>query len=130
MLAAEGGRTSRGSLGNMREYVAFLNDLHERGTADIDAIEAYWIDCVRAFFAAKPFTIKLDASRGLRHVVRDILEQALERQKDAPGMNYAGAVLQHLVGAKLDCALGIGKLKHHSFFDGGCARQSHRRLLH
>ena len=115
VLAAEGGRTSRGSLGNMREYVAFLNDLHERGITDIDAIEAYWIDCVRAFFAAKPFTLKLDASRGLRHVVRDILEQAFERQKDALGMNCAGAVLQHLVGAKLDCALGIGKVEHHSF---------------
>ena len=27
VLAAEGGRTSRGSLNNMRHYVAFLNDL-------------------------------------------------------------------------------------------------------
>src|SRR3954447_25526378 len=27
VLASEGGRTSRGSLGNMREYVAFLNGL-------------------------------------------------------------------------------------------------------
>src|SRR4051812_35120667 len=27
ILAAEGGRTSRGSLGNMREYVVFLNSL-------------------------------------------------------------------------------------------------------
>ena len=115
VLAAEGGRTSRGSLGNMRDYIAFLNDLDERGVADIDAIEAYWIERVHIFFAAKPFTIKLDASRGLRHVVRDILEQAVERQKDAPGMNYAGAALQHLVGAKLDCALGTGKIEHHSF---------------
>ena len=30
-------------------------------------------------------------------------------------MNYAGAVLQHLVGAKLDCALGHGHLQHNSF---------------
>lgn len=28
VLAAEGGRTSRGSLKNMRHYVAFLNDAH------------------------------------------------------------------------------------------------------
>src|ERR1700690_1931533 len=31
VLAAEGGRTSRGSLGNMREYVAFLNRLKGAG---------------------------------------------------------------------------------------------------
>ncbi len=115
MLAAEGGRTSRGSINNMQKYVAFLNDLHKENMADFDKIEKYWIDCVREFFASKPFRIKLDASRGLRHVVRDVLEQAVERQKEAPGMNYAGAVLQHLVGAKLDCALGIGKVEHRSF---------------
>jgi len=115
VLASEGGRTSRGSLNRMREYVAFLNELHEKGLVDLDAIEAHWIEGVRAFFAGKPFTIKLDASRSLRHVVRDILEQAVERQKGAPGMYYAGAVLQHLVGAKLDCALGQGKFEHNSF---------------
>lgn len=30
-------------------------------------------------------------------------------------MQYAGAVLQHVVGAKLDCALGKGKFAHNSF---------------
>ncbi|MBW7997822.1 MAG: DUF4928 domain-containing protein [Candidatus Glassbacteria bacterium] len=115
VLAAEGGRTSRGSLNNMREYVAFLNDLDGKGMADLDAIETYWIECVHAFFAGKPFTIKLDASRGLRHVIRNILDQAVERQKSAPGMYYAGAVLQHMTGAKLDCALGQGKFEHNSF---------------
>jgi len=30
-------------------------------------------------------------------------------------MHYAGAVLQHLVGAKLDCALGKGQFEHNSF---------------
>ena len=115
VLAAEGGRTSRGSLNRMREYVTFLNHLHEEIGVDLDEIEKYWVECVRTFFAAKPFTIKMDASRGLRHVIRDILAQAVERQKDAPGMHYAGALLQHLVGAKLDCALGTGKLVHNSF---------------
>lgn len=115
VLAAEGGRTSRGSLNKMREYVTFLNDLHDKGRTDLGEIEKYWIECVRAFFAAKPFKIKLDTSRGLRHVVRDILAQAVQRQKVAPGMYYAGAVLQYLVGAKLDCALGKGKFGHNSF---------------
>ena len=115
VLAAEGGRTSRGSLNNMRDYVAFLNALHNKGIADVDSIEAYWVECVCSFFAGEPFTIKLDASRSLRHVVRDVLGQAVERQKEAPGMNCAGAVLQHLVGAKLDCALKSVKVEHRSF---------------
>ncbi len=51
----------------------------------------------------------------LRIVVRDVIAQAEERQKSTPGMYYAGAVLQHLVGAKLDCALGKGHLNHNSF---------------
>jgi hypothetical protein len=115
VLAAEGGRTSRGSLGNMREYVALLNELHRAGMADLDAIEAFWIEKVNEFFAGKPFKIQLDSSKGLRAVVRNVISQAEERQKSTPGVYYAGAVLQHLVGAKLDCALGLGKLTHNSF---------------
>ncbi len=115
VLAAEGGRTSRGSIGNMREYVALLNRLHAEGSADLDAVEAFWIARVQDFFAAKPFRIRLDASRSLRLVVRDVLDQAEERQKTSPGVYYAGAVMQHMVGAKLDCALGPGSLEHNSY---------------
>lgn len=113
VLAAEGGRTSRGSLNNMREYVAFLNSLEE--SVDLQAIENFWIERVHEFFAGKPFKIKLDASRSLRAVVRDVIAQAVGRQKNSPGMHYSGAVLQHLVGAKLDCALGKGSVAHNSF---------------
>ncbi len=122
VLAAEGGRTSRGSIGNMRAYVEFLNTLAAASAGcalDINLIELFWIAKVRAFFAAKPFKIRLDASRSLRMMVRDVLAQAEERQKASPGMQYAGAVLQHLVGAKLDCALSTSatpdQLIHHSF---------------
>jgi hypothetical protein len=115
VLAAEGGRTSRGSVDNMRAYVAFLNGLEAKAKVDLDAIEAFWIDRVHQFFAGKPFKIKLDASRSLRTVVRDVIAQAVDRQKTSPGVNYAGAVLQHLVGAKLDCALGKGHIEHNSF---------------
>src|SRR5579872_4677295 len=59
VLASEGGRTSRGSLHNMREYVAFLNELKKRTDVDLDVIEAFWIDRVHEFFAGKPFKIKL-----------------------------------------------------------------------
>ncbi len=115
VLASEGGRTSRGSIGNMREYVTLLNSLRDAGKIDLDAVEGFWIERVREYFAAKPFRIRLDASRGLRLVVRDVLDQAEERQKEAPGVQYAGAVMQHMVGAKLDCALGRGKIEHNNF---------------
>src|SRR6204780_5518390 len=61
VLASEGGRTSRGSLHNMRQYVAFLNALESHAEIDLDAVEAFWIDRVNEFFAGKPFKIKLDA---------------------------------------------------------------------
>ena len=99
----------------MRLYVAFLNDTHWLDIADRDFIEEYWIHCVRAIFAGKPFAIKLDSPRSLLHVIRDILKQAEGRQKDMPGMNYAGAAAQHLVGAKLDYALGKHKFEHNSY---------------
>ncbi|MBR4737204.1 MAG: DUF4928 family protein [Rhodocyclaceae bacterium] len=115
VLAAEGGRTSRGSIGNMREYVAFLNALAKAESLDLDVVEAFWIGRVHEFFAAKPFRIRLDASRGLRALVRDVLDQAEDRQRNAHGMQYVGAVLQHLTGAKLECALGAGSVEHNSF---------------
>ena len=65
-------------------------------------------------FAGKPLTIKLDTSKSFRATVRRVLEEAEERQKTTPGVCYAGAVLQHLVGAKLDCVLGKGKFEHKS----------------
>lgn len=115
VLAAEGGRTSRGSIDNMRAYVAFLNAQTEMNQVNLDAVEVFWIQRVHDFFSAKPFKIRLDASRSLRTLVRDMLVQAEERQRNAPSMQYAGAVLQHLVGVKLDCALGVGNFEHNSF---------------
>src|SRR5262249_36619305 len=115
VLADEGGRTWRGRISNRRAYVPFLNHLNAKGNVDLDAIEAFWIKRVLEFFAGKPFKFTLDASLSLRTVVRDLIDQAVARQKTAPGMQYAGAVLQHLVGAKLDCALGKGKVEHNSF---------------
>ena len=114
-LSKEGGRTSRGSIKKMRDYVALLNELNAGGNADLDVIEQFWIDRVHEFFAGKPFKVRLDGSRSLRMLVRDVLAQAKERQKKTPGMQFVGAVLQHLVGAKLDCALGKGQFDHNSF---------------
>jgi hypothetical protein len=66
-------------------------------------------------FEGKSFELRLDEARSQRMVVRDIIAQAVDREKAGTGMSYAGAVLQHLVGAKLECALGKGCVEHNSF---------------
>lgn len=114
VLAAEGGRTSRGSIGNMRDYVSLLNRLAHEGPVDLDAVEEFWVARVRDFFSAKPFKVRLDSAQSLRTLIRDLLDQAAARQNDGAGTMYVGAVMQHLVGAKLDCALGVGKFDHNS----------------
>lgn len=112
LLAAEGGRTSRGSIDNMRAYVGLLNGLHAGGTIDLNEVEKFWITQVEAFFAGKPFKLRLDSSLGLRAVIRNLVTQAEERQKVSAGTMYHGTMMQHLVGAKLDLVLGIGKVTH------------------
>jgi len=115
VLAEEGGRTSRGSIANMRAYVAFLAMQNgKRGIVDLKAAEAFWIGEVKKFFAGKPFLMKLDASWGVRTSVRHLMAQAIARQKDIKGTKFLGTMMQHLVGAKLDVVLGKGKLQHHS----------------
>lgn len=113
VLAEEGGRTSRGSLGNMQNYVGFLNDLYAEGLNEPAAIEKWWVARVNDYFSAQPFILKYDTSKSLRSIVRDLLVQAFKRQKENPGTMYAGAILQHLVGAKLSLVLPEGEVKHH-----------------
>lgn len=111
VLAEEGGRTSRGSIGNMRSYVAFLNDLNPTKDELLE-IESLWVGHVKAFFASKPFRLHFDLSKSMNAIVKDLLLQAEKRQKEAQGLTIVGTVLQHLVGAKLDI-LTDGKVTHH-----------------
>lgn len=114
ILSSEGGRTSRGNMERMSAYVDVLNDLHADGQLDLDDAERYWVERALAYFDALPFTFKLDPSRSLRACVRDLLAQAVERQREVKGTMYAGAVMQHLVGAKLD-VITKGEISHHGF---------------
>jgi hypothetical protein len=112
VLAEEGGRTSRGSVGNMRKYVEFLNKLNPQAEQDLHAIEAWWISRVKKHFAGKPFTLRFDASKSLRSVIRDLFAQAEKRQAKSSGYTIVGTMLQHLVGAKLNLLLDK-KIEHH-----------------
>jgi hypothetical protein len=115
VLAEEAGRTSRGSIRRMQAYVNFLNELHKGGILDFAKIEEWWISRVQEYFASKPFKLKLDQSKSLRHAVHDLLDSAFARQKEMPGTMAAGAVMQHLVGAKLEImSLGLD-IEHRGF---------------
>lgn len=124
VLAEEGGRTSRGSIGKMNSYVDFLNSLSEEETEDLAAVERWWIDRVLSFLASKPFRLRLDSSKSPRVIVSELLEQARKRQRDSAGATYVGTVLQHLVGAKLDIVLS--GIRHHgaSTADQSTGRES------
>jgi len=115
VLAEEGGRTSRGSIQRMKAYVDLLNAFAREDILDFNAIEAWWIDRVKEYFESKPFKIKVDASKSLRSIVADLIEAAFLRQRESPGTMIAGAVMQHLVGAKLEIALPNVKFDHHGF---------------
>lgn len=115
ILAEEGGRTSRGSIGAMRNYVAFLNDLHTDGIDSLEEIEAWWIERVKEHFAAKPFRLRFDAAKGFQAIIQDLLAQAKKRQQEATGTMYQGAILQHLVGAKLELSMPELTIGHNGF---------------
>lgn len=100
VLAEEGGRTNRGNMGLAQRYLEFLNKGGYKKN-DIRQIESWWVDRVRDFFAGKPLTMKFDPSRSIRSIVRDLIGVAEKRQSQNRGGKIVGAVLQHLVGAKL-----------------------------
>ena len=100
VLAEEGGRTSRGSIGNMQKYVEFLNQ-EQFSASQLVEIEDWWIQQVKTFFAGKPMAFRMDAGKSMRSAVRELMQQAEKRQSEQPGNHIVGTVMQHLVGAKL-----------------------------
>ena len=77
-------------------------------------------------FVKRQVEFHFDSGKSLHANIQDLLQQADALQKHSGGTNYVGAMLQHLVGAKLDVVLGEGKIQHHGFSvaDDSTARQS------
>jgi hypothetical protein len=100
-LAREGGRTSRGSMGNMEKYVALLNELRSDGALDLTETEAFWIKKVRGFFSRSGLKLKYDPSKTLGAAFEDLIQQASKLQEANDGTMYVGPLLHYLVGAKL-----------------------------
>lgn len=116
VLAEEGGRTSRGSLGLMEAYVRVLNEVHQTtGHVDLKLALDWWIEKVRLHFAGNGPRFHFDSGKSVAANLADIFVQATEIQRNSGGSNFVGAMLQHLVGAKLDIVLGVGVASHHGF---------------
>lgn len=112
-LSSEGGRTSRGSMGLMIKYVDFLNEWNTEESVDFSVVEAFWAEQVRDYFRNQPFILTADASKTIGANLNELFEQARKRQKQNPGTQYLGTVLQHLVAAKLMLILPEGSFEIH-----------------
>jgi len=110
-LATEGGRTSRGSIGIARDYVALLEQQTHTPEA-LKEIEAWWAERVAMYFNQEPFEFRYDPSKSFRMIIRDLLDQATKRQRADTGTMYCGIMLEHLVGAKLELISG-DSIEHH-----------------
>jgi len=116
ILASEGGRTSRGNMGLMLKYIDFLNAWHTEGSLDLKLIEDFWADQIRGYFSNQPFVLVSDTSQTVASNLEDLFGQAQKRQHQNPGTQYAGAILQHLVAAKLSLVLPEGAFEIHGAF--------------
>lgn len=112
-LSSEGGRTSRGSMGLMIRYVDFLNTWNAEEAVDFDVIEAFWAEQVREYFRNQPFILTADTSRTIGANLEELFDQAKKRQRQNPGTQYLGTVLQHLVAAKLRLIMPEGSFEIH-----------------
>lgn len=103
IFTREGGRTSRGTVFLAAAIRDVLNDAKILVSDPVDAayissqLEIFFTKCVRLdYFDKQRITVDIDHTKPLSSVISDILRAAAERS-DKP----TGAVLQHLVGAKL-----------------------------
>jgi hypothetical protein len=60
-------------------------------------------------------TVRIDPSKSLISIITNLIEAAFARQRECQGTMIAGAVMQHLVGAKLEIALPDIQIEHKGF---------------
>ena len=112
-LASEAGRTSRGTINTMEKYISFLNELGDKNEIDFSLIEQYWVERIKDYFNNQPFVLNVDAAQSISANLYNLFEQAKKRQKENPGTQYLGIMLQHLVAAKLCVIMPEGTFEIH-----------------
>lgn len=103
IFTREGGRTSRGTIYLAAAFRDVLNSIQVYENEPVDVafvsyqLEAFFTQCVRLdYFDKQRIAVELDYNKPVASVINDILKAASDRS-DKP----TGAVLQHLIGAKL-----------------------------
>jgi len=81
-----------------------VEDLLRYG-ADSELGVAFWVGRVREAFAWKPLSVKLGPTKGLRTMLRELLQHVERRGRRGPSGSGLETVLQHLAAATLDCTL-------------------------
>jgi hypothetical protein len=94
-------------------YLDFILDKIDENQIDLNAVEQYWADQVNEYFSNQPFTLTADLARTIGASLDELFEQAKKRQKENPGTQYLGAILQHLVAAKLSLVLSLDTFEIH-----------------
>jgi len=106
------------------EFAELLNQLTSLGTlgntaserqASLASIENWLVQRVREYFNAEHLRISSDHSNTVSFLIADVLAQARQRQQEVPGSTVEGAVLQHLIGAKLAVRLGDDVITHQAY---------------
>lgn len=75
----------------------------------------FWTARVQDVLAVEPMRLTLDPSLSVSHAIRDLLAQAVVRQQGVVRGPVAGALLQHLVGARIACAIHPAPVEHHRY---------------
>lgn len=112
-VGTESGRTSRGTINLGNAYANLLNEFVT--IQSLKDVERFWIKKFVELFNTQPFELKYDQSKTIAVTLQGLVQQAIERQRRAPGTTCVGALLQHLVGAKLELALPKVAIVHNGF---------------
>ena len=106
-FASEGGRTSRGSQYLARSFADMVNgspaavifntlDNDDRDVV-VEELQRRMVDRIRAdFFNRQRLEVEIEVGKHTRRAIESLLDRGADK-----GGNAAGAVVQHLVGAKL-----------------------------
>jgi hypothetical protein len=102
-------------MGNMQDYVGFLNEASRIKGFDLSLVESWWVERVREFFESSPLKLKVDTGSSIKACINSIFDEAKRRQSENRGSTILGAVMQHLVGAKLEVLYPEQKIQHSGY---------------
>jgi hypothetical protein len=116
-------------------YINLLLDGIE-ANIDLEVVENFWACQVQEYFRNQPFVLSTDPSRTIGASLDELFAQARTRQKQNPGTQYLGAMLQHLIAAKLSIILPENAFEIHdaSVADSPTSRSGdfviHKTIIH